>query len=281
MCIIIHHQEHNHIPDRWIEEFWRRNSDGWGIMYHDEDGSPKAIKGLDLKAFKKAYKKIAKLSIEFFIHFRMRTHGDVNVDQCHPYKTNNGYLIHNGIIDIKQHLGEHLSDTHHFVEAIWNPLSLTLTPGSENFDRLIEGFIGGNNRIVAALPNFEFVTINYDSWHLIKSLDLMVSNTYAWKDIDYVAPKPSYKPAKALPKVSNQWMDQYSSQDEYLPQDDYPWMDSTMPRDTSSDSYYTVYDAIVDSLPNMKQREIETLLAKEPMIMAEIIYNEIVPFINS
>ena len=91
------------------------NPDGAGFMYA-EDKQLVVNKGyFTFKEFYKEYKPHGDKQV--LIHFRIKTHGPINKDNCHPFLVNSGLgFIHNGIIS---GYGSSIkSDTIEFNEAI-------------------------------------------------------------------------------------------------------------------------------------------------------------------
>jgi glutamine amidotransferase len=142
MCIAIYKPINKHISKKALLRCYEANPDGAGFMYA-EDKELYTHKGFfTFDEFYKAYKPHEKK--QTLIHFRIKTHGKVDKENCHPFLINKGLgFIHNGIItgygdDIK-------SDTIKFNEAIlkplvakWGNLALFTNPVQE----LIETTIG-------------------------------------------------------------------------------------------------------------------------------------------
>lgn len=99
MCLIIYNQFGKPIPREWIKNAYEMNSDGFGIMWA-EKGSVHTIKGMfefdQISSLLKDFK-----GRSYACHFRYKTHGVVNAEQCHPHRIikNKLYMMHNGILD--------------------------------------------------------------------------------------------------------------------------------------------------------------------------------------
>ena len=120
MCIISLKPEGKTISKETLAQCFRTNKDGAGFMYA-ENGVLHTEKGFfTFDEFYNAYqphqdKKVA-------IHFRIKTHGEVNKDNCHPFAVSPTLgLMHNGMIDIQEDHKEY-SDTWHFNEKIIKPM---------------------------------------------------------------------------------------------------------------------------------------------------------------
>jgi hypothetical protein len=162
MCLIIHSPK-DHVPSKAIvESALHINPDGVGIMYM-----------ADVKSLSKKLDKLA--HTEYAVHFRMRTHGDINVQNTHPYNLNgNRFLMHNGILPIGNKSDPSKSDTWHFIHKILNPI---LERGHIEWDKVGRA-IGSGNKFAVLDPVDGIEIVNRDT-----GLDYegaWYSNTYAW-----------------------------------------------------------------------------------------------------
>lgn len=130
MCLIINREEGQDISDDFFKDVAVRNKDGWGIMYVDpRTGKVSVNKGMTMDAFLGAYHKLQEKDIPCVIHFRMKTHGSVSVDNCHPFEVTRGvYLMHNGVVDVafSKKDKDVLSDTAVFAKDILRPMVLSM-----------------------------------------------------------------------------------------------------------------------------------------------------------
>lgn len=183
MCVIIEKKAEHRLSDAEIRQFSARNKDGWGIMFLGDDGLPVAMRGLTMEAFALAYENVAEK--ECFIHFRLKTHGEISEENCHPYKvTDDVYLMHNGVIRIDQNTDKNLSDSWHFATLILKPLlegakdpAQMLRSPAVKF--LIEELLGTGNRVVVLDKNGP-VLFNEKAWHIIVEKKMRVSNNTSW-----------------------------------------------------------------------------------------------------
>jgi glutamine amidotransferase len=120
MCIIALKEQDATISKETLQQCFKANKDGAGFMYA-EDNILHTEKGFfSFDDFYKAYtphqsKKIA-------LHFRIKTHGEINKDNCHPFEVSKTLgLMHNGMIDIQEY-NKKFSDTWHFNEKIIKPM---------------------------------------------------------------------------------------------------------------------------------------------------------------
>jgi hypothetical protein len=117
----------------------------------------------------------------------MRTHGAIDLINCHPYEVLNRaehgidlWLMHNGILSTGNKANEKLSDTWHYINDYLKPM-LAGNPDfafHPAFKALISDHIGGSNKFVLMDNEGRQVVINEDAgvyWG-----GLWLSNTYAW-----------------------------------------------------------------------------------------------------
>lgn len=124
------------------------------------------------------------------IHFRMQTHGAIDLENCHPYEllpVDTGHpmwLMHNGILDTGNDADKTKSDTWHYVRDYLRPL-LDPTEGGDPelifkdaFQEILGNAIGGSNKFVIMDYTGRIATIN--EWAGVKHKGAWLSNTYAW-----------------------------------------------------------------------------------------------------
>lgn len=182
MCLLITQtSKAETLTDDYIEDFYWYNSDGIGVMYAE---------GSDL-VVKKALPKNSDECIEFWrtnvdgkdcaIHLRMRTHGPVDIDNCHPYLILPGmWLMHNGILPIGNDADKSKSDTWHYINVFLRPL-LAKDPSlafDDAFIEVISKHIGSSNKFVIMDDKGNLAHYNRDSG--VTWGERWMSNTYAW-----------------------------------------------------------------------------------------------------
>ena len=162
-------------------------------------------------------------------HLRMRTHGDIDLLNCHPYeilnKAQHGldlWLMHNGVLSTGNRADITKSDTWHYIQDYLKPM-LSGNPDfafHPSFKALIEDHIGGSNKFVIMDNEGRQTVINQSSgvyWG-----GLWLSNTYAWTSSKSAKNHPvnlkkakkqiAEKPEKAVYKYSK-----YAEWDSYYP----------------------------------------------------------------
>ncbi len=155
MCIAIVKPLGKTISKEVLEICSKNNPDGCGFAYV-KDGVVWINKYMDFDTFYKNYKEIEPTST-MLIHFRIATHGKVEVKNCHPFKLNNRMaLIHNGVIS---GYGDKQTktDTQDFIDKIigniswkmWkNPSFIELVNKAIGYSKLCILDVDGNHYIV-------------------------------------------------------------------------------------------------------------------------------------
>ena len=115
MCIAIMKSVNKKINKKTLQRCYDANPDGAGFMYA-QDKKLTVKKGyFTFKDFYKEYKPHEDKQV--LLHFRIKTHGPIDKDNCHPFLVNSGLgFIHNGIIS--GYGNNKKSDTIEFNEAI-------------------------------------------------------------------------------------------------------------------------------------------------------------------
>lgn len=181
MCLLVKQPSTTAFTDDFLKDVYTKNSDGFGIMYAD-DGKVHVYKCLPANAqdFIDFYRQHAE-GRDCVWHARMKTHGDIDMENCHPYRvTDDIWLAHNGILQSGNHLDKTKSDTWHFIRNILSPAlehnpDLMLDPVYQQF---IGSMIGGSNKFGLVRSDGETVIINEQSG--VNFVGAWLSNTYAW-----------------------------------------------------------------------------------------------------
>jgi len=154
MCLALVKLPEAVLPIENIKAGWISNPDGGGFAYNKK-GKIQVVKGLmTLKEFGIAYDKAAKANpaATFLVHFRIRTQGDRNEANTHPFEYNNMAMIHNGTIDgTGAKYGEGMSDTALFVAKFKDDLTLeNLSKYKDELEQALSynklGFLHGDGK---------------------------------------------------------------------------------------------------------------------------------------
>lgn len=198
MCLLVTQNKNSPVlPDHWLEDFYQSNEDGVGVMFahHGE------------LIIKKLLPNSAQELIQFYreniqgrdcaFHLRMRTHGDIDLLNCHPYEVLNRaehgidlWLMHNGVLATGNQSDPRYSDTWHYINDYLKPILVTNPDFAfhPSFADLIGKHIGVSNKFVLMDNEGRQTVINQDAgvyWG-----GLWLSNTYAWTAPDKVRKTP-------------------------------------------------------------------------------------------
>lgn len=182
MCILIHQPKDYSFTSKHLEDFFQKNPDGFGaIVNHDDERGVMTYKLIGKLADIEElyYDKIA--CHEAIIHFRMQTHGDIDLENCHPYTVNDGLsMAHNGILSYGNAADKTKSDTWHYIKDFIRPM-LEQTPDALS-NPYIRGYIGqhigASNKFGFMNQHGEVFIVNRTSG--VEYEGVWFSNTYAW-----------------------------------------------------------------------------------------------------
>lgn len=195
MCLLLTRQAGGApLHDEWLKDFRKRNNDGFGFMLA-VDGRMHVEKSMGSDTdFIAMWRKYEASGHPFAAHLRMRTHGDRDLSNCHPYMVldeasgNEMWMMHNGVLSYGNSSNVKMSDTWHFIKDFLSPLldpaeggdpTLIYTP---QFKSILGGCIGSSNKFVFLDNQGRVSTINRSSG--IEWNGMWLSNTYAWSSSD-------------------------------------------------------------------------------------------------
>lgn len=199
MCIAIFKPKNKFIDKDTLAQCFKANPDGAGFVIAKD-------KKLTMKkgffTFDEFYEAYEEYNLEqALIHFRIKTHGDLSKDNCHPFMVNSSLsFIHNGIIS---GFGkEAMSDTNHFNREILRPLvakygnQILFEPGVKS---LIESKIG-YSKLAFLDRHSNFHLFNEDKgvwdngvWYSNSSYKVPVVYTKPVNNISFLPPIPKAK----------------------------------------------------------------------------------------
>ncbi len=179
MCIIAVVPKEKRLVDEVLHNCWTLNSQGAGFAYA-KDGKIHVVKELASRnKFEYLYKKHQELAPEstFVLHWRVRTHGTVSLENVHPFWVNKDLVMfHNGTItnmpDDKQR-----SDSN-----LFNRLVLQRLPAgwkhSKAILHLLQDRINGS-RMAFLSSTGHVIVLNKQAWN--ESTDGIMFSNDGWK----------------------------------------------------------------------------------------------------
>lgn len=120
MCVIIHVPAGVTPETDLLKRCYDSNHDGWGIMFAIDK---ELVSFKDVTPFEDFLKfwETSPVTVDRFIHFRIKTHGNVVKHNCHPFAVNTGeqehLMMHNGIVDVSE-IDPFWSDSWHFSKLL-------------------------------------------------------------------------------------------------------------------------------------------------------------------
>lgn len=139
MCIAILKPQGKSLSRELLYNCYTNNPDGCGFAYHTGDDVV-INKFMDFEDFYKEYVKYDG-KYTMLIHFRIATHGAIELDNCHPFILNHRMaLIHNGVI---AGYGDKAtkSDTRDFIDKVIGNISWKMWK-NQSFCELVGNAIG-------------------------------------------------------------------------------------------------------------------------------------------
>lgn len=186
MCLLIWHPKETQFDEDDLKDFYKHNSDGFGIMWA-ENNCLYSVKRIPVNGDEAwaIYQEFC-LGKACVLHHRMKTHGFINMDNCHPYTVfGDGSamplsLMHNGILACGNAKDVAKSDTWHYIEDYLKPLLADHPEMIRNpiMQELIGEHIGSGNRMIFMNHIGEVIIVNEEDFVTYKGA--LLSNTYAW-----------------------------------------------------------------------------------------------------
>lgn len=181
MCIAIYQSPGCRLPKEQLVQSWKSNPDGAGIAYFNENGDIIIEKDMELDGilykYERAVDRYAQNS-PFAVHFRIATHGTVNIDNCHPFRVSEDTtLIHNGIIPVVfDDKKDPRSDTRVFADEYLPKLPADWMDDEHLFD-MVETYIGNSKLVILSRAGKHDAYIaNEDAGHWSKDEKFWYSN---------------------------------------------------------------------------------------------------------
>ena len=165
MCIAIMKSENKKISKTTLQRCYDSNPDGAGFMFAANKELTVKKGYFTFKEFYKEYKPHENKQV--LLHFRIKTHGPIDKNNCHPFLVNSGLgFIHNGIIS--GYGNNKKSDTIEFNEAILQKI-VAKHGNNSLFDdpmvELIENVIGYSKLVfLDRHGNYKIMNEDKGSW---------------------------------------------------------------------------------------------------------------------
>ena len=161
-----------------IADIYKTNADGIGLMFADK-GELVIRKALpkDAAEARQFIEAMPDDERQVALHWRWRTHGAINLEQCHPYSiTQDVAMMHNGILHTGNAADVSKSDTWHFIEDYLKTLSAD-TLHDARLGALVGDYIEQNKFAIMSADG-RLTVINKDQG--VEYEGVWYSNTYAW-----------------------------------------------------------------------------------------------------
>lgn len=172
------------VPKENLEEAFKSNDDGAGFAYAENDQLHIEKGFMTFDSFYEAYKPHEEKAA--IVHFRIKTHGDVDQDNTHPFQVGKHLaFIHNGVISrVNRDEDKSKSDTYWFNQKLLVPIYKKDSRFifKDHFKELIQEYIGGS----------KLVFLNNKGHHTIVN-----EKAGHWKDGVWYS-NHSYEPRKAI-----------------------------------------------------------------------------------
>lgn len=186
MCLLVNQPKATSFTDEFLSDVYSKNKDGLGVMYA-EGGKVHVFKCLPANAqdFIDFYRAHAD-GKDCVWHARMQTHGDIDMDNCHPYRvTDDIWMAHNGILSTGNDADATRSDTWHFIRNVLTP-ALTANPDlllDSDWQAFVGDMIGTGNKFGFVRSDGKIVVINKRAG--VEFVGAWLSNTYAWSPVKF------------------------------------------------------------------------------------------------
>lgn len=172
MCRILFKENNINLFDiNELEESYKFNSDGTGVIYFDpRDCKLKVKKFIKGTPFEKIYKYIKSVEQNpnyknIAVHFRFGTGGGLGIDQIHPIEIrDNMYLIHNGCSGTFDISNATASDTQWMARWLKNNNFCLNVLNDENNKKIYDNIFSGNKLLIMEGDKYKFVNEDLGRW---------------------------------------------------------------------------------------------------------------------
>lgn len=193
MCIIVYKPKNKQVKKTVLETCFESNPDGAGFIIREDSGELLLKKGFfTFESFWEEYKRYT--NKQAIIHFRIRTHGDKDTENCHPFwmVENKIAFAHNGVIHNVKITDTSKSDTWTFNVSILKELENKFGP------QFLED------------PVMQILISNYVGYSRLVFLNelgkVLIFNKAAGEEVDGVwFSNNSYKDTKSHSSFTKEW----------------------------------------------------------------------------
>jgi len=202
MCLIVFKENNESVyTNRQFKNMITRNPDGLGVMWR-EDGRVLTHKTLGSNKEKFRIFQAIRNVETFAMHARIKTHGLISLDNCHPYEILNIdkgdpidlFMMHNGMIPNAPEVNKDMSDTWHYVEHVLKPLfksNIDLVWENDTIQDMITKHIGYSKLLFMRSDDVESPVLIFNMKMGTDKHGCWLSNTHS-EDTVYVAPRHTY-----------------------------------------------------------------------------------------
>lgn len=174
MCLIVYKEDETGVfSNRQFKSMITRNRDGLGVMYREDD-RVKFEKTVGTEHDKFDLFRRHRHRESYAMHARMKTHGLINEDNCHPYELLNKdkgdeidlYMMHNGVLADVPMTNKDMSDTWNFVEHVLKPIvkaDLSILWENDQFQEWLQSKIGSSKLLFMRSDDVEFPVLILNS----------------------------------------------------------------------------------------------------------------------
>lgn len=218
MCVIVLQPTGSYISKEVAQACWKTNPDGGGFAFFNDEGMH-IQKYMTFDEFWPAFEQARSLHRErdFLLHFRIATHGTVDVTNVHPFPVDDStVLAHNGIISSVPDYKDGRSDTRVFIDEVIPELPDRWFANAYVRD-MVGSWIGGS----------KFAILTPNSWHIVNEQKGVWDNGMWFSNMYHVKPKVTYsfprkekhpseyvRPSKSAVDTMRFFSDQYIWEDD-------------------------------------------------------------------
>ena len=146
MCVIIFQDKGTYLEKDRAKRLWHANPDGGGFAFFDDKGDLQIKKSMFFNEFWTSFEQARSQfpKRDYLIHMRIATHGNVNLDNVHPFKiAPKQALAHNGIFNKVPDgpIDGSMSDTRMFISTVLPSLRQNWIDNLTTFE-MVEDYMG-------------------------------------------------------------------------------------------------------------------------------------------